>query len=184
MVWLAILIAVIMPLATYALLKFAKLPPWGHRDLLAFMALVATIGGAMILTLMKWIQTDKFNQQTDRLITELVRERPTQVNEAVGGALDTIVDALTWDLKLTSVGIIVVLLSLGLVISSRIIKGKVLGNEFEMSNNTDAKEAAAAGARATADAADQKAEQIAADPSAAVNDQPGEGELPESEKIR
>lgn len=181
MLWVALLIAIIMPVATFMLLRFAKLPPWGHRDLLAFMALVATIGGAMILTMMKWIQTDKFNQQTDRLISELVRERPTQVNNAVGGALNTIVDALTWDLKLTSVGIIVVLLSLGLVISSRIIKGKVLGNEFELSTPEAVAAAKAAGARATADAADDKAEQIAADPAAVKSD---DGELPESEKIR
>ena len=164
-------------IALYMLVRYAKLPPWGHRDLLAFIALIATIGGAMVLTLLKWIQTDKFNQQTDRLITELLRERPSAVNDAVARVLTTIVDSLTWNSKLDSVGIIVVLLSLGLVISSRIIKGKVLGNEFEMATGGEAA-AAASGAKKVAEAADAKAEQIA---DAAPT---GEGELPEKDKIK
>lgn len=155
-----------------------KLPPWGHRDLLAFIALVATIGGAMVLTLLKWVQTDKFNQQTDRLITEILRERPSAVNESVGKALTTIVDALTWDLQFTSIGIIVVLLSLGLVISSRIIKGKVFGNEFEMRTEAE-RQAAVEAARETAGAAQEKSKEIAAEAG-----KPGEGELLESEKIK
>lgn len=147
-------------IAAALFLRFAKLPPWTHRDLLAFFALLATIGGAMILTLLKWLQSEKFNEQSDRLISELVRERPTLVNEAVGEALETIIDALTWDLKLTSAGIIVVLLSLGLVISARTLKGKIFGGEFEM--GTGEQRAAAEGARKTADAAESEADRIAA----------------------
>lgn len=119
-------------IAALLLVRFAKLPPWTHRDLLAFLALVATIGGAMVLTLLKWLQSEKFNEQSDRLIAELVRERPNLISPEVGQALTTIIDSLTWDLKLTSVGIIVVLLSLGLVISARTLKGKILGAEFDM----------------------------------------------------
>ena len=143
--------------------RYAKLPPWTHRDLLAFLALLATIGGAMILTILKQLQTEKFNEQSDRLITELVRERPTQVNEAVGGALTTIIDSLTWNSKLDSAGIIVVLLSLGLVISARTLKGKIFGGEFEMGSGSEEQRRAAAaqGAAATAEAANEKAEQIA-----------------------
>lgn len=177
MTWVLVIGGIVAAAGLVVMLFKVKLPPWGHRDLLAFIALVATIGGAMILTLLKWVQTDKFNQQTDRLITELLRERPGAVNDSVGRVLTTIVDALTWDLKLTSVGIIVVLLSLGLVISSRIIKGKVLGNEFEMQTSTD--NAAANAAFQTAQAAEVKAEEIARTSAA-----PGPGELPEKDKIK
>lgn len=142
------------------LVRYAKLPPWTHRDLLAFLALLATIGGAIILTLLKWLQTDRFNVQADRLITEIVRAPKETVHEAVGSALSTIIDSLTWDIKLTSIGIIVVLLSLGLVISSRVIKGKFLGNEIEMGTN-DQRAAAAAGAAAVAGAAQDTATDIA-----------------------
>ena len=162
--------------ALFLLVRYAKLPPWGHRDLLAFVALIATIGGAMILTLLKWLQTDKFNQQTDRLITELLRERPSAVNDAVARVLTTIVDSLTWNSKLDSVGIIVVLLSLGLVISSRIIKGKVLGNEFEMGTNNP---------EPIPVVIDQKKSDPV--PTHEVGPKPapkGEGELPDSEKIK
>lgn len=140
--------------------RYAKLPPWTHRDLLAFLALLATIGGAMILTILKYLQTERFNQQSDRLIAELVRERPSQISSSVGKVLETIIDSVTWNTKLDSVGIIVVLLSLGLVISARTLKGKIFGNEFEMQTG-EAQRAAAEGARQTAAAADAKADQIA-----------------------
>lgn len=147
--------------STGLLVRYAKLPPWTHRDLLAFIALVATVGGAVILTNLKWLQADWFNHEADRLINELVRERPVLVNAKVGEALTTIIDAQTWDQKFTSVGIIVVLLSLGLVISARTLKGKFLGNEFEMQTGEAQRAAAAAGAAATAQAAEEKAGQIA-----------------------
>lgn len=145
---------------TLAILIWGKLPPWTHRDLLAFLALVATIGGAMILTYLKWTQTESFNAQADRLVTELVRERPSQLSDAVGQTLTTIIETMSWDQKLTSAGIIVVLLSLGLVISARTLKGKIFGSEFEM-NTASTAAAAATAARATADAADDKATKIA-----------------------
>jgi hypothetical protein len=165
-------------IAAGLMVRYAKLPPWTHRDLLAFVALVGTIGGAIILTLLKWLQTERFNEQSDRLITELVRERPSQLNDAVGGALSTIIDAVTWDLKLTSVGIIVVLLSLGLVISARTLKGKFLGNEFEM--GTDEHVAAATAALETARAANEKANQIAGTP---ASPQPAPAPAPAAEPI-
>lgn len=138
------------------LVRYAKLPPWTHRDLLAFTALIGTIGGAMVLTILKWQQVESFNAQSNRLITELVTERKGTLSDSVGSALETIIGGLTWDLKLTSAGILVVLLSLGLVISARTIKGKIFGNELEMNTG-----GAAEGARATADAANAKAEEIA-----------------------
>lgn len=142
MIGIAIIVAGIALVGVvFVIVRFGKLPPWTHRDVLAFVALCSTVGGAVILTLLKWVQTDKFNEQSDRLITELVRERPSLVNAKVGDALSTIIDALTWNLRLDSAGIIVVLLSLGLVISARTIKAKVLGNELEMGTGADGKPA-------------------------------------------
>lgn len=185
MIWVAIVAVIGSLVGLYWLLKYSKLPEWSHRDVLAFIALIATIVGAAVLTLMKWGQANKFNEQTDRLITELVRERKEQLNEAVGTALNTIVDGLIWDIKLTSVGIIIVLLSLGLVISSRVIRGKLWGSEFELADGQAQREkqAAAVGARQTANVADDKADQLAG--AAAAPAKPlGEGELPETERIK
>lgn len=160
MVNLAILVGgVALVLVMFLILRWGKLPPWTHRDVLAFSALLATVGGAIILSLMVWGQTGKFNEQADRLISELVRERPTNIAPEVGNALSTIIDSLTWSLKLDNAGIIVVLLSLGLVISARTLKAKVLGGEFEM-NGGEAR-AAAAAAQDTADSAQNRADQIA-----------------------
>jgi hypothetical protein len=116
----------------FIIIKWGKLPPWTHRDMLAFLALVATIGGAVILTLLNYFQNETFVRQADRLITELVRDRT--VRDEVGQVLTTIIDSQSWITKLQSAGIVIVLLSLGLVISARTIKGKFLGNEFEMDN--------------------------------------------------
>jgi hypothetical protein len=180
MIIIAILGATAFVVALTLLLRYAKVPAWSHRDLLAFIALIATVGGAILLTMLKVMQNDVFNRQADRLITELVRD--SNVRSEVGQVLNTIIDAQAWNIKMDSAGIIVVLLSLGLVISSRIIKGKILGNEFEMGTQHEREAAAAAaGARATAKAADEKADSIAATPAAAAL---GEGELPETEKIR
>jgi hypothetical protein len=141
-----------------AILRWGKLPPFEHRDMLALIALLGTIGGAMILTFLKWIQTDRFNAQTDRLVVELTKPHPNGIATQVGQALSTITDALAWNLKLDSAGIIVVLLSLGLVISARTIKAKVFGNEVEMNGGDPV--GAAQGARLVADAADTKATAI------------------------
>lgn len=146
------------------MVRYAKLPPWSHKDLLAFLALVGTIGGAVILTVLKNDQVEHFNHHAERLINELVRERQGAVHESVGESLNTIIDALAWDHKLSSVGIIVVLLSLGLVISARTLKGKFLGGEFEMGgagHEAAARAAAAAGAAETAEAAVDRAHDIA-----------------------
>jgi hypothetical protein len=153
--------ALALVLIVVGIVRWGNLPAWSHRDVLAFVALLATIGGAIILTLQKWVQTDKFNEQADRLITEIVRERPTQISDAVGQTLSTIIDAQTWTQKLDSAGIIVVLLSLGLVISARTLKGKIFGSEFEMGSG-EAQRAAAEGARQTAEAASDQANEIAA----------------------
>lgn len=176
MVWIAI-ISICSVAALFILIKYTRLPAWSHRDVLAFIALIATIGGAAILTGLKWAQVSKFNDQTDRLITELVKTRSVAINHSVGDALQTIVGALAWDLKLTSLGIIVVLLSLGLVISSRVIRGKIWGNELELSNIEREQRAAAAAAQSVAGAAREQADEI-------TDETVGEGELPESEKIK
>jgi hypothetical protein len=125
-------------LVVIAILRWGKLPPFTHRDLLALIALLGTIGGAMILTFLKWEQTDRFNAQSDRLVVELTKPHPNGIAQQVGDALSTITGALAWNLKLDSVGIIVVLLSLGLVISARTIKAKALGSELEMGTGDNA----------------------------------------------
>lgn len=168
MIETAIIVGALALLGTvFIIIRWGKLPPWTHRDVLAFVALCSTVGGAMILTFLKWVQTDKFNEQSDRLITELVRERPNLLNAKVGDALSTIIDSLTWSLRLDSAGIIVVLLSLGLVISARTIKAKVLGGELEM--GTGERNAAAAAAQDTAGAAKDRADEIS-DQAAAATD--------------
>jgi hypothetical protein len=129
---------IVFILVVIAILRWGKLPPFTHRDMLALIALLGTIGGAMILTFLKWIQTDRFNAQSDRLVVELTKPHPNGIAQQVGDALSTITGALAWNLKLDSVGIIVVLLSLGLVISARTIKAKALGSELEMGTTDDA----------------------------------------------
>lgn len=164
--WGLVVCGLALIVSAFLFIRFAKLPPWTHRDVLAFLALLGTIGGAMILTLLKWLQTDKFNEQADRLISELVRERPSQLSDAVGGTLTTIIETASWDQKLTSAGIIIVLLSLGLVISARTLKGKIFGNEFEMGSGEQ--RAAAEAARETANAADTVATKIEQAPAPAA----------------
>lgn len=161
MLYLAIVVGgLALVIAVLIIVKWAGLPPWTHRDVLAFVALIATIGGAMILSLSNHLQLDSFTDQANRLIDELVRARGTHLDHAIGDTLKAIIDAQSFVIQWQSVGMIIVLLSLGLVISARTLKGKIFGNEFEMGTG-EQQRAAAEGARQTAVAAEEKAEQIA-----------------------
>ena len=93
------------------------LPAWTWRNIIALIALGATIAGAAVLTLVIWHMIDLFAADADRLLTELVRDR--QARPEVGQVLIIIYEALAWGMKLLLVGIIVVLLSLGLAITAR-----------------------------------------------------------------
>lgn len=117
----------------FLLLKYGKLPAWTIKDLFGIIALLSTIGGAVILTLLKVAQNDTFVRQADLLIQSLLKQ--PDARQEVGQVLLTIIDAQAWNLKMDSIGVILVLLSLGLVISNRTVRGKGLGAEFELTTN-------------------------------------------------
>ena len=130
MLLITIIGSVALVVSTFLLVRYGKLPAWTIKDLFGIIALYATIGGAILLTMMKVTQNDVFVRQADLLIQSLLRQ--PSAREEVGQVLTTIIDAQAWNLKMDSVGIIIVLLSLGLVISNRTLRGKGLGTEFEM----------------------------------------------------
>ena len=131
------------------------LPPWTWRNIIALIALFATIIGAAVLTLVIWWMIGLFADDADRLITELVRDR--QARPEVGQVLIIIYEALAWGMKLLLAGVIVVLLSLGFAITARKFKGEFLGNKFEGEGGDPD---APAAAQAVAKAADDKADEI------------------------
>jgi hypothetical protein len=142
LVGLAIIVGgVSLVLSVFILVKWGRLPAWTHRDVLAFLAMIATIGGAMILSLANHEQLATFTAQANRLIDEMVRERKGDLSPAIGDVLKRIIEAQSFVVQWQSVGIILVLLSLGLVISARTLKGKLLGGEFEMGTGEDGKPA-------------------------------------------
>ncbi len=139
-------------------MSIPPLPHWTWRNIIALIALAATIFGAAVLTLVVWWMIGLFADDADRLITELVRDR--QARPEVGQVLIIIYEALAWGMKLLLAGIIIVLLSLGFAITARRFKGKFMGNEFEgEGGDTDAPAAAQAVAAAASDKADQITEE-------------------------
>jgi hypothetical protein len=139
MTWLILISALGLGAGFFALVRWGKLPPYTHKDVLAYIAMFATIGGAMILTLFVSGTTDIFVRQSDKLITDLVAS--SSVHQSIGTVLINIIDAIAFNLKMAMAGIIVVLLSLGLVISNRTLRGKLLGNEIELSTDANGKPA-------------------------------------------
>lgn len=81
------------------------LPAWTWKDIRQGIALLATVAGAAVLTLLAW-------WLLDRLYDLLARD----VTSAVAGS---IADGLVWGLKLLLAGVLGVILSLGLVIGRR-----------------------------------------------------------------
>lgn len=139
MTLVVIFIAVSMATSTGLLIKFAKLPPWSHRDMLAYAAMMATILGLLILVLFVDNGQSTFVIQANRLIDELIRD--PKVREAVGDVLTTIINAQAFNMKLAMGGIIVGILSLGLVISARTLKASGLGANLELATGDDGKPA-------------------------------------------
>lgn len=144
------------------------LPEWTWNDIRKNVALVATIIGAAILTLMAWGLLDDLVMMAKGLIGDLLRHNAKSPPPAqVGTALEVIISAIAWGLKLLLAGVVVVLLSLGFVITPRRfdfhgpggIGGGFGGGDGEVPPPVKA-------ARQVAQAADQKADQIAADAAA------------------
>jgi hypothetical protein len=178
MIIIALVIGAGFALFLFLLLRFANPGVWTHRDILAF---IVTCGGAMALTFVKFLQNEVFVRQADRLINELVRERSTAVHPDLGEVLKEIISTQSTDITMNSAGVLVVLLSLGLVIGVRTFKGRLPGGaEFEMGGGEGAHSAAAQGAKAAAKAADDKADAIAEE----GLDATGDGELPERDRIK
>lgn len=148
------------------------LPEWTWNDIRKNVALISTIIGAAVLTAIGWALLDELVTMAKGLIGDLLRHTgPVPPPKEVGVVLETIVASITWGLKLLLAGVIVVLLSLGFVITPRRfdfhgpggIGGGFGGGEGEVPPEV-------AGARKVAAAADAKADQIAAkagDPAAA-----------------
>lgn len=129
------------------------LPDWTWRNVLALIAIVATIAGAAVLTLLAWWLLAGFGHDADRLITELVRD--PKARPEVGQVLIIIYEAQAWGLKLLLGGVLVVMLSLGLAITPRRIKVDRTGATLD-GGNTDVERTA----NAVADAASDKRDEI------------------------
>jgi hypothetical protein len=140
------------------------LPEWTWNDIRKNVALVSTILGAAVLTVMAWGLLDDLVMMAKGLIGDLLRHTgPQPPPGEVGTALEVIIGAVAWGLKLLLAGVIVVLLSLGFVITPRRfdfhgpggIGGGFGGGDGEVPPPVKA-------AREVAEAADKKADEIAA----------------------
>jgi len=152
-----------------------SLPEWTWNDIRKNVALVGTIIGAAVLTTMAWGLLDDLVVMAKGLIGDLLKSdarNPPPVQ--VGTALEVIISAIAWGLKLLLAGVVVVLLSLGFVITPRRfdfhgpggIGGGFGGGDGEVPPPVQA-------AREVAAAADKKADQIAATAAALKPDEPG-----------
>jgi hypothetical protein len=140
------------------------LPEWTWQIIIKLIALIATIIGAAILTVMAWGLLDDLVAMARGLIGDLLSHSgKNPPPEQVGVALEVIISAIAWGLKLLLAGVVVVLLSLGFVITPRRfdfhgpggIGGGFGGGDGEVPPPV-------AAARQVAQAADAKADQIAA----------------------
>ncbi len=135
-----------------------ELPAFTWPDVRKLGALIGTIGGAFIFTLLAWWLLDQLVLLAKALITELVRDR--NARPEVGTVLVTVVDALAWGLKLLLGGVILVILSLGFVLGpvKWAWKGPA-GTSGEVSGG-DAPAAAQSVAAAAADRADEITQEV------------------------
>lgn len=108
------------------------LPAWDWHDIRKLLALVFTILGAAILTAMAWSLLNELVVMAKGLIRDLMTHSSANPPpKAVGGSLETIIGVLAWGLKLLLAGVLVVLLSLGFVITPRAFEfqaGALKGN--------------------------------------------------------
>jgi hypothetical protein len=145
------------------------LPEWTWQIIIKLVALVATIIGAAVLTIMAWGLLDQLVFMAKGLIGDLLRHTgQAPPPKEVGTALEVIIGAIAWGLKLLLAGVVVVLLSLGFVITPRRfdfhgpggIGGGFGGGEGEVPPPVKA-------AREVADAAERQADKIEAKAAAA-----------------
>jgi hypothetical protein len=145
------------------------LPEWTWNDIRKNVALVGTIIGAAILTTMAWGLLNDLVAMARGLIGDLLRSPANAPPpKQVGDALEVVISSIAWGLKLLLAGVVVVLLSLGFVITPRRsdfhgpggIGGGFGGGDGEVP-------APVVAAREVAKAADDKAEQIEAKAAAA-----------------
>lgn len=116
-----------------------KLPGWPPRDWRALLALVASVGGAGVLTVFSW--------RIVSILRNFGRDDPNRREQVIN-----ILGNSNYGL-LFIIG--VVLISLGLAINRRSVKGSAFGASFEATGGDDAPAAAqtvAAAAQTTADA--------------------------------
>lgn len=90
------------------------LPAWTWKEIRQMIALSATIAGAAVLTVMAWWLIDLLHEQLRRDLSSPVAS--------------TLADGLVWGLKLLLGGVLLVILSLGLVIGPRVMKLRGPGN--------------------------------------------------------
>lgn len=169
---LTLLIAAVAAVVIWLLIRsrnaWPALPEWSWPVILKLIALAATIAGAAVLTSMAWRLLDELVMMAKGLIGDLLRHT-SQVPppKEVGTALEVIIGAIAWGLKLLLAGVVVVLLSLGMVITPRRFDfrgpGGIGGGFGGGDGETPAPVIAA---REVAHAAEAKADQIAAAPAA------------------
>lgn len=133
--------------------RWPVLPAWEWPDIRKGVALLATIAGAAVLTAIAWWLLDELVIMARGLIGDLLRHTgPTPPPAEIGQALDTIIGAVAWGLKLLIAGVLVVMLSLGFAITPRSFEfhgpagmgGKFGGGDEAMAKAQGAKEVAAA----------------------------------------
>lgn len=135
MITVVICIALAVIIVTGLIIKFGKVPPWSHKDMLAYAALMGTILFMLVLVLFVDTGQQTFTRQADALIKDLVVSK--KVHPAVGNALTTIIEAQAFNFRMALGGLIVGMLSLGLVISARSLKASGFGGGIELTTGAD-----------------------------------------------
>lgn len=136
---------------------FPALPPWGWRNIIALLALYASMAGAAVITALIWSIIDNLGADADRLIAELVRD-PKAARTEIGEALGTIYHSIANNLLALTLGLLAILIGFGFAITARRFQGEFLGGKFDMSGGDDPTPEQAADQ--VAGAAVEKAEEI------------------------
>jgi hypothetical protein len=138
--------------------SFPPLPPWAWRNIIALIALYASVAGAAIITALVWMIIDNLGADADRLIAELVRD-PKAARAEIGDALKTIYQSIANNLLALTLGLLAILIGFGFAITARRFQGEFLGGKFNMSGGDDEPTPGQA-AQQVANAAEKEADQI------------------------
>lgn len=120
-VWLVLAGVAALHLVTAWLLfrsrdKWPALPDWTWKEIRQLVALIATVAGAAVLTALAWWLLDLTNDLLVKIVVEMADGRAsTMLPIALALA-----SGLVWGLKLLLAGVLLVILSLGLVIGPRV----------------------------------------------------------------